>query len=55
MKEFKTLFHRHHTALAGHKLSIAITDGDIVVGVVMAGRPVSRYQDDGFTLEVTRC
>ena len=28
-------------------------DGELV-GVIIAGRPVSRYLDDGFTLEVTR-
>lgn len=47
--------HRHHIAPQGHKFSIALFDGDLVVGVVIAGRPVSRYQDDGVTLEVTRC
>lgn len=26
----------------------------MLAGVVIAGRPVSRYLDDGFTLEVTR-
>ena len=47
--------HRHHKAPQGHKFSIALHDGDIVVGVIIAGRPVSRHQDDGLTLEVTRC
>ncbi len=47
--------HRHHTAPQGNKFSIALYDGEHVVGVIIAGRPVSRIQDDGITLEVTRC
>lgn len=47
--------HRHHAAPQGHKYSIAVTEGQDVVGVIMVGRPVSRHQDDGLTLEVTRC
>ena len=53
--KFITLNHRHHKAPQGHKFSIALHDGDIVVGVIIAGRPVSRHQDNGLTLEVTRC
>lgn len=46
--------HRHHKPVAGHKFSIGCeTDGELA-GVVIAGRPVSRYLDDGKTLEVTR-
>jgi len=42
---------------------ISLSDGDIagsalvdstLAGVVIAGRPVSRRQDDGYTLEITR-
>lgn len=47
--------HRHHVAPQGHKFSLAIGDGQDVIGVAIAGRPVSRYQDDGMTLEITRC
>ncbi|CEH29088.1 XF1762 family protein [Aneurinibacillus migulanus] len=54
-KEFVDAHHRHHRSPQGHKFSIALHDGDMVVGVIIAGRPVSRYQDDGLTLEVTRC
>ncbi|MEQ2527603.1 XF1762 family protein [Bacillaceae bacterium CLA-AA-H227] len=32
-----------------------LTDGDKTLGVIIAGRPVSRHQDDGITLEITRC
>ena len=46
--------HRHHKPVAGHKFSIGcLSDGELA-GVVIAGRPVSRYLDDGRTLEVTR-
>ena len=48
-------YHRHHKAPIGHKFSIgAIKDGNIV-GVVIVGRPIARGNDDGYTLEVTRC
>lgn len=52
---FVNQHHRHHVSPQGHKFSIALSDGDETIGVVIAGRPVSRYQDDGTTLEVTRC
>ena len=47
--------HRHNKPPAGHKFSIACYDGDRLCGVVMVGRPVGRYLDDGVTLEVNRC
>ena len=47
--------HRHHRPVVGHKFSIGATDGKKIVGVAIVGRPVSRYLDDGLTLEVTRC
>lgn len=47
-------YHRHHGPVVGHKFSIGCTDGNQIVGVVIVGRPVSRYLDDGWTLEVTR-
>lgn len=48
------LHHRHHKPVVGHKFSIGCeVDGELA-GVVIAGRPVSRYLDDGRTLEVTR-
>ena len=48
-------YHRHHRPPQGHKFSIAVNDGEKIVGVVMVGRPVSRHLDDGWTAEVTRC
>ena len=47
--------HRHHKPVVGHKFSIGCESNGVLVGVVIAGRPVSRYLDDGRTLEVTRC
>ena len=46
--------HRHHRPVTGHKFSVACSEGDKVVGVAIVGRPVSRYLDDGWTLEVNR-
>lgn len=53
--EFVRRHHRHHVPPQGHKFSIAVNDGEKVVGVIIVGRPVARYLDDGWTLEVTRC
>ncbi|KVP19395.1 hypothetical protein WJ85_07865 [Burkholderia ubonensis] len=55
--------HRHHAPVVGHKFSIAIADDMLmgrfdqtgVCGVAIVGRPVARGNDDGWTLEVTRC
>lgn len=47
--------HRHHKPVVGHKFSIGLHDGEQMRGVVIVGRPVSRHQDNGTTLEVTRC
>lgn len=51
---FVAIHHRHHKPVVGHKFSIAVSD-DVVRGVVIVGRPVSRHLDDGWTLEVSRC
>lgn len=46
--------HRHHGPVTGHKFSIGCSDGEKIVGAAIIGRPVSRYLDDGWTLEVNR-
>lgn len=46
--------HRHHRAPVGHKFSVGVALGDVLVGVAMVGRPVARHYDDGVTLEVNR-
>jgi hypothetical protein len=52
---FVAEYHRHHNPMQGAKFSVAVTDGEKIVGVAMVGRPVSRFLDDGWTLEVNRC
>lgn len=47
--------HRHHKPPVGHKFSIAVAVGGVIVGVAIVGRPVARRLQDGWTLEVTRC
>lgn len=46
--------HRHNKPPRGHKFSIAVYDGETLVGVACAGRPIARHYDDGVTLEVNR-
>ena len=49
--EFVRLRHRHHKPVVGHKFSIGCEADGEFVGVVIVGRPVSRYLDNGKTLE----
>ncbi len=51
---FVAELHRHNKPPRGHKFSIGLRGGDVLVGVGMAGRPVARTFDDGLTLEVNR-
>ena len=51
---FVRIHHRHHPPPIGHKFSIGLCDGQELVAVAMAGRPISRMLDNGRTLEVTR-
>ncbi|BDE87610.1 hypothetical protein CE91St42_20680 [Oscillospiraceae bacterium] len=51
---FVTMHHRTHKPVTGHKFSIGCTENGRLVGVAIVGRPVSRYLDDGLTLEVNR-
>ena len=46
--------HRHHKPVRGHKFSLGCMDEEHLAGVAIVGRPVSRYLDDGMTLEVNR-
>lgn len=52
--EFVNAHHRHHKATVGCKFCIGLYDGEILVGVAICGRPVSRYLDDGLTCEINR-
>ena len=49
------IYHRHHKPVVGHLFSIGAMKVDVIVGVVIVGRPVSRLRDDGDTAEVLRC
>jgi hypothetical protein len=53
--EFVRQYHRHHLPPVGAKFSLAVNDGEKVVGVAIVGRPVARLSDNGWTLEITRC
>lgn len=46
--------HRHNKPPTGHKFSVSVWDGEQMVGVATAGRPIARHFDDGLTLEVNR-
>lgn len=46
--------HRHHKPVTGCKFCIGCQDGEQLVGVAICGRPVSRYLDNGTTLEINR-
>ena len=52
--EFVCQHHRHHKPVTGHKFSLGCMREGQLVGVAIVGRPVSRYLDDGLTLEVNR-
>jgi hypothetical protein len=53
--EFVAQHHRHSLPTVGGKFAVGATDDTgILVGVAVAGRPVSRRLDDGLTLEVLR-
>jgi hypothetical protein len=55
-REFVTAHHRHHLAPAGHKISLGVARGEVLVGVAIMGRPTSRViqANWGYTLEVKR-
>lgn len=52
---FVSQHHRHHKPVLSHRFSIGLADAERICGVVIVGRPVSRRQQDGWTVEVTRC
>lgn len=51
---FVAKYHRTHKPVRGHKFSIGCMKDGQLVGVAIVGRPVSRYLDNGLTLEVNR-
>ena len=53
--EFVAKLHRHHDPVYRDKFRLGCLVGGVLVGVIQAGRPVSRVLDDGLTIEVVRC
>lgn len=51
---FVNTHHRNHVASQGCKYAVGVMDATHLVGVAIAGRPVSRRRDNGLTLEITR-
>ena len=54
-RDFVREHHRHNAPPQGHKFSIGLLREGRLVGVVIVGRPIARWNDDGTTAEVTRC
>lgn len=53
---FVEKLHRHHLPVHRDKFRIGcLNDNNELCGVIQCGRPLSRYLDDGKTLEVVRC
>jgi hypothetical protein len=46
--------HRHHRKPVGSLFQVAAAASGGIVGVAVVGRPVARFLQDGFTVEVTR-
>ena len=53
-KEFVGEHHRHAGSPVGWKFGVGLMLDGEMVGVGVAGRPVSRMLDDGKTIEITR-
>jgi len=52
---FVRTHHRHHGPSKGQVFSLGLADdAGRIVGCAVVGRPVARFLDDGWTLEVTR-
>jgi hypothetical protein len=57
-RAYTEMWHRHHAHVlpAGHKFAAGVADDDDVLrGVALTGRPAGRGNQDGSTVEVTRC
>jgi len=52
--EFIFMFHRHNKKVQGGKFAIGLMEGNELIGVAIAGRPVARMLDDGETIEILR-
>nr|WP_223285589.1 XF1762 family protein [Paenibacillus sp. PL91] len=45
--DFINKHHRHHVAPQGMKFALGLSNGERLIGVLTAGRPVSRHRDNG--------
>ena len=52
--DYVSIYHRHHPKARGCKFCIGVMADDMIQGVAICGRPVSRHFDDGKTLEINR-
>lgn len=52
--KFVAQFHRHNKKVQGAKFAIGLQEGDELIGVAIAGRPVARMLDNSRTIEVLR-
>lgn len=52
--EFVKKYHRHNKPVVGHKFTVALEENGEIIGVGIAGRPVSRHLDNGRNVEITR-
>lgn len=46
--------HRHSSPVLSARFSVGAVEGEVLVGVVIVGRPVARALQDGWTAEVLR-
>lgn len=53
--QFVRAHHRHSRPPSGGLFAVGVRLDGSLVGVAIAGRPVSRVLDDGGTIEITRC
>jgi hypothetical protein len=51
---FVAQLHRHSKPVRGQKFSVAVGDDCGIHGVAIAGRPVARELQDGYTIEILR-
>jgi hypothetical protein len=51
---FVTMFHRHNSAVVRAKFSIGLMEGEELIGVAIAGRPIARLLDKRTTIEILR-
>ena len=54
-KEYVREHHRHHKPPVGSIFQIGCSKNGELCGVIIVGRPVARFLDNGWTVEVTRC